>query len=67
MKTLNLTNKSYREILESFTNWLDILGYAPVTVYNLPNHLKEFFNYLEGRNIQTINQIDTSHVIDYYE
>lgn len=67
MKHLNLVNKSYREIIESFTNWLDILGYAPVTVYNLPNHLKEFFNYLESRNIQTINQIDTSHVTDYYE
>ena len=67
MKHLNLTNTSYLEIIESFTNWLDILGYAPVTVYNLPNHLKEFFNYLESRNIQTINHIDTSHVTDYYE
>jgi integrase/recombinase XerD len=67
MKHLNLDNKSYQEILDNFTQWLDILGYAPTTVYNLPNHLKEFFNYLENRNIQTINQIHTTHVTDYYE
>jgi integrase/recombinase XerD len=67
MKHLNLDNKSYEEILDNFTQWLDILGYASTTVYNLPNHLKEFFNYLENRNIQTINQIHTTHVTDYYE
>lgn len=66
MKQLHLTNKSYIEILESFTQWLDILGYAPVTVYNLPNHLKEFFHYLETHNIHQINQLHTSHITDYY-
>ena len=67
MKHLPLQNESYRILLESFTRWLDVLGYAPSTVYNLPNHLKEFFYYLEGKNIQKINHIDTVHVTDYYE
>jgi integrase/recombinase XerD len=67
MKNLKLTNESYREILKEFTNWLDILGFAPTTIYNLPNHLKEFFYYLETNNIDTINQINTQIVKDYYE
>lgn len=66
MKHLNLNNESYIEILKSFTNWLDVLGFAPTTVYNLPNHLKEFFHYLESKNIQKINQISTQNVTDYY-
>jgi integrase/recombinase XerD len=67
MKNLKLANESYREVLKSFTNWLDILGFAQTTIYNLPNHLKEFFYYLENHNINTINQITTQIVKEYYD
>ena len=67
MKHLNLHCESYRELVKSFQNWLDVLGYASTTVYSLPNHLKEFFYYLENRNILKINDIHSSHVTQYYE
>jgi integrase/recombinase XerD len=67
MKNLKLANESYREVLKSFTNWLDILGFAPTTIYNLPNHLKEFFHYLETKNINQISQINTQIVKEYYD
>ena len=54
-------------LLQEFKQWLDILGYAETTVYNLPNHLKEFFNYLENNNINQLNHIETNHVTDYYK
>jgi integrase/recombinase XerD len=54
-------------LIQDFKQWLDILGYAETTVYNLPIHLREFFNYLENRNVNQINQIQTSHVTDYYK
>lgn len=66
MKKLNLNNRSYKVLLQDFKQWLDILGYAETTVYNLPNHLKEFFNYLENNNINQLNHIQTQHVTDYY-
>lgn len=66
MKTLQLNNESYKELLKDFTNWLDILGFAETTIYNLPNHLKEFFNYLENENINQINNITTQTIKDYY-
>lgn len=67
MKHLKLKTESYRELLKSFQHWLDILGYAPTTSYNLPNHVKEFFHYLENRNISKINHIHSSHISEYYE
>jgi integrase/recombinase XerD len=56
MKQLPLETESYRILLKDFANWLDILGYADSTLTSLPNHLREFFNYLENHNINTINQ-----------
>ncbi len=53
-------------LLQDFKQWLDILGYAETTVYNLPIHLREFFNYLENININHINNITTQTVTDYY-
>ncbi|OEK09128.1 hypothetical protein A8C32_10360 [Flavivirga aquatica] len=66
MKNLNLNNPSYKELLIDFKTWLDILGYSENTVYLLPIHLREFFNYLENKNINQINHIQTQHVTDYY-
>jgi integrase/recombinase XerD len=67
LKKLNLNNHSYKVLLQDFKQWLDILGYAETTVYNLPNHLKEFFNYLECHGHSEINTITTQTVTDYYK
>lgn len=67
MKKLNLDNHSYKVLLQDFKQWLDVLGYAKTTVYNLPNHLKEFFHYLEKNNVNKLNYIETQHVTDYYK
>ena len=67
MKNLPITDQSYKALLLSFKDWLDVLGYAETTVYNLPIHLREFFNYLENQGIQNINAITTQTVLDYYQ
>ena len=36
MKKLKLQNQSYKALLQSFTEWLDILGYSEGTVYLVP-------------------------------
>jgi len=66
MRKLKLENKSYRILVASYKEWLDILGYAESTVYYLPNHLQEFFYYLEQNHIKSINHIQTQTVKDYY-
>jgi len=67
LKQLKLHNHSYKVLLQDFKQWLYLLGYAETTVYNLPNHLKEFFNYLERHGHSEINTITTQTVTDYYK
>jgi integrase/recombinase XerD len=66
MKKLKLQNESYRVFVANYKEWLDILGYAESTVYYLPNHLQEFFYYLEQNHIKNINQISAKTVKNYY-
>lgn len=66
MKKLLLKSNSFISLIESYTEWLDVLGYASSTVYNLPNHLKEFFYYLECKGYSNISFITTQLVKDYY-
>jgi integrase/recombinase XerD len=66
VKKLKLHNESFKLLVTNYKEWLDILGYAESTVYYLPNHLQEFFYYLEQNSIRNINQITTKIVKEYY-
>jgi len=67
MKQLPLQNQSFIYIEKSFREWLDILGYAPSTVYNLPHHLREFLHFLENTGVSHINQIEPLHFKTFYD
>ncbi len=66
MKKLPLKSTTFITLIDSYKNWLDVLGYASSTVYNLPNHLKEFFHYLECNGYTDISKITTQIVKEYY-
>jgi integrase/recombinase XerD len=66
VKKLALKNPSYQYILDSFRDWLDVLGYADTTVYAIPNHIREFLHYLEAKNKLDIHQIDNKDFLQYY-
>lgn len=66
MKQLPIQSENFRYMEHSFRQWLDIVGYAGTTVYNLPNTLREFFYWLEQRGIKEVKQITTEHVKHYY-
>ena len=68
MKKLPLKNKSYQYLERSFKEWLDVLGYAQSTVYSLPNHIREFFHYLEQyEGSPTLKEIDVPLIRNYYQ
>ena len=67
MKKLILKNESFQYIEKSFREWLDILGYAQSTVYNLPNHIRELFYYLEQNNINHITALDSYIIKEHYQ
>ena len=68
MKQLPIQSDSFQYILKSFTEWLDIQGYAPSTVYGFPIHVREFFHDLETHyQITQVQQIKTNHFKEHYK
>ncbi|MEQ8905141.1 tyrosine-type recombinase/integrase [Ekhidna sp.] len=67
MKKLILQNDSYRYLEQSFREWLDVQGYAPSTVYNLPNHIRELLHYLESKDIHNIKELNQKLIESYYQ
>ena len=67
MKKLTLKNESFQYIEKSFREWLDILGYAESTIYNLPNHIRELFYYLEQHHINHVTELDNTLIKEYYQ
>lgn len=66
MKKLRLQNISYKELLMSFKEWLDILGYNERTVYYMPIFIQEFFHWLECQNITSLEYLTIDIVKSYY-
>ncbi len=66
MKKLPLRNETFIALLDSYRNWLDVLGYARSTVCNLPSHLREFFYFLESNGHCDIQHITTKLISQYY-
>lgn len=66
MKKLVLKNPSFRYLEQSFKEWLDVLGYAPISVYNMPLQVRELLHYLESENINSIKELDINHIKEHY-
>ena len=67
MRKLNLENASYRYLEQSFKDWLDVQGFAKSTVYNLPNHVREFLHHLSNQGVSQIKSLQLRHFKNYYE
>jgi integrase/recombinase XerD len=66
MKQLQISNASFRYLEQSFKEWLDIMGYAPVSIYNMPLHVRELLYYLEGKGVKNIKELDNKSIQGYY-
>jgi len=67
MKKLKLQNDVFKLFVSNYKEWLDILGYAESTVYQLPIHLQEFFYYIEQQHINTLTAITPKTIKAYYK
>ena len=66
MKKSILKNPSYKALLLSFKDWLDVLGYSEGMRKNYPNHLCEFFFWLECQGFTEIASINRDTIKQYY-
>lgn len=62
MLSLEIKSAHYNYLLKSYKEYLQVLGYAAVTVQSWPIHVREFLHYLENKNIQNITAIETCHI-----
>jgi integrase/recombinase XerD len=67
MKQLPLQSPSYVYVVKGFFDWLDILGYAPTTVYNLPNAVRELLHWMESKGYTQLHQLTSINLTDYYD
>jgi len=67
MKQLPLQSPSFASAERGFGQWLDILGYAPTTVYNMPHAVRELLHWMEGRGKTQLHQLTSVNISDYYD
>lgn len=67
MKHLILNNPNYIKLEEGFREWLEILGYAPVSVVSHPRMIREFFCHLESVGVNHIEQVENETVYGYFD
>lgn len=66
MKQLPITSPHYNYIIQSFREWLDVLGYAHQTVYSMPHYIRELLHYIEQNGKHQITDIENKIIKDYY-
>lgn len=67
MKQLPLHSPSFAYAERGFSEWLDILGYASTTVYNMPNAVRELLHWMEANSKMQLHQIASINIKDYYD
>ena len=66
MKKLKHNNAHFEYIEKAFTEWLDILGYTPMSVVSMSAIVHEFMYFLNTNNCRHINDLETAHFKNYY-
>ena len=59
-------NIGYKTIVNEYVTWLDTLGYSQNMVYQYKFCLRDFFEWLENRQIHSINLLNNKHINDYH-
>lgn len=60
-------NKSYKVLIESYTEYLQTLGFAETTVYNFPRFVASFLVYIETQGVSQIKDLESTTVFEYFE
>ena len=59
-------NANFNEITTRYTAWLDTLGYSKDVIDGAKSSLRMFFQWLENRNIKSIDLLTNQHINDYH-
>lgn len=65
MLSLEIKSTHYNYLVKSYKEYLQVLGYATVTVQSWPVHVREFLHYLETNGVQSILSLETRHINNF--
>lgn len=69
-KPIALQSNEYKLLLQSFTEWLQLLNYSPLSIPGLTTALKDFLQYQEATGKLLLEQLtatDANHFIEYLQ
>jgi len=55
----------FLQLTHGFREWLNVQGYAPNSVYNLPNHLTEFLGFLQQLGQTDLQDLHPDYISQY--
>lgn len=53
-------------ILNEYTVWLDTLGFSDGVVYDYTHRVRDFFEWLESKDIRAVHLITQQHIRDFF-
>jgi integrase/recombinase XerD len=59
-------NTGYKTILTEYLSWLDTLGYSDDVIDNGKVSVRAFFEWLEEKEIQSVNLLTNKHIAEYH-
>lgn len=59
-------NTAYRTIAENYETWLDTLGFSDGTIYDFKYRVRDFFEWLQTKNIQAIKDLNQRQIKEYF-
>jgi len=62
-----MLNASYTAIQKEYALWLNTLGFSSGLVYDYKFRAKDFFEWLQTKNINTVNTISQKHIDNYFD
>jgi site-specific recombinase XerD len=65
MLSLQIKSQQYNYLLQSYKEYLQILGYAIPTVQSWPIHVRELLHWLETKNINQITTVESRHINEF--
>jgi site-specific recombinase XerD len=69
-KSIALQSASYKLLLQSFEEWLQLLNYSTFSIPSLTRAIRDFFYYQEAMNKTTLEQLtatDANYFIEYLQ
>ena len=60
-------NQNFTAIQKEYRNWLDTLGFSNGVVYDFKLRAKEFFEWLQNQQINSIKQLTQKHLQTYFD